>query len=230
MTFCLECEENTYHSVSLMFFFRNEIGAKNMQLKQVFVSRVLQKHTELAIMANANWDILKLSLFMHHFNLGHFNLGHLVKQIEHTYMKFLDLPSNTCLNTSERRASDSNGWGPRFNNHWDNRLLLDVKLVKCDSCLRYWYGRTIISKLEKNLNRQHYTERYSFQDFLYIFIWLYGNCMVVPSVNITCVCFLRSPTCFLCLLFMKFDTMFTKFDTMIFAEWYSQRNSQRNPK
>ena len=32
---------------------------------------------------------------------------------------------STCLNSSERRALDLNGWGPRFNTHWGNILLLD---------------------------------------------------------------------------------------------------------
>ena len=40
-------------------------------------------------------------------------------------MEILDLTSNTCLCSSERRALDPNGCGPRFNTHSGNILLLD---------------------------------------------------------------------------------------------------------
>ena len=39
---------------------------------------------------------------------------------------FKDIPSSTCLNGSETRTSDLNCWGPRFNAHWCNNVLLDV--------------------------------------------------------------------------------------------------------
>ena len=39
--------------------------------------------------------------------------------------QFKDIISNTCLNGSEYRASDLNGWVPRLNTHWVSFLLQD---------------------------------------------------------------------------------------------------------
>ena len=35
------------------------------------------------------------------------------------WLRDLRSPSNTCLNSSERRALDPKGWSPRFNAQWD---------------------------------------------------------------------------------------------------------------
>ena len=43
-------------------------------------------------------------------------------------MVILDAPSNICLNSSERTSDDR---GPRFNDHWDHILLLDIFLFLC---------------------------------------------------------------------------------------------------
>ena len=43
--------------------------------------------------------------------------------------KFSDIISiNICLNGSQTRVSDPKDWGPRFNLHWGNFLLLDILL------------------------------------------------------------------------------------------------------
>ena len=39
--------------------------------------------------------------------------------------QFKDIPSSTCLDSSERKTLDLDGWGPRFNAHSGNILLLD---------------------------------------------------------------------------------------------------------
>ena len=39
--------------------------------------------------------------------------------------EILALQSSPCLNGSERRALNLNGWGSEFNAQWDNILLLD---------------------------------------------------------------------------------------------------------
>ena len=49
-------------------------------------------------------------------------------------MQILKLPSSACLNSSERRISDPNGRGPRFNAHWGNILLLDVLFSHSKAC------------------------------------------------------------------------------------------------
>ena len=65
---------------------------------------------------------LNCLLFLH-WNLG---IDNLVK-LSGTWpvIDLLDVTSNTSLNSSKRRAWDPNGWGSRFNTHWDNILLLD---------------------------------------------------------------------------------------------------------
>ena len=55
---------------------------------------------------------LNCLLFLHHLNLALIS-----------FMEILYLPSNRCLCSSERRASDPSGRDLGFNNHWSNILL-----------------------------------------------------------------------------------------------------------
>ena len=62
------------------------------------------------------------------FFLRHLHLGILIVRIYRgwPWKDLTEFPSNTCLTSSERRASDLNGEGPMFNTHWNKILLLEV--------------------------------------------------------------------------------------------------------
>ena len=47
--------------------------------------------------------------------------------------QFKDIASSTCLDSSESRALDLNGWGPRFNTHRSDILLLDFLFSRIKS-------------------------------------------------------------------------------------------------
>ena len=44
--------------------------------------------------------------------------------------QFKEVPSNTCLYDSDRRVSDPNDCGPRFNIHWGTNLLLHFLFLR----------------------------------------------------------------------------------------------------
>ena len=61
-----------------------------------------------AIKAYVTWEICKI--FMWSCSIG----------------QFKDIPSDTYLGSPERSLLDLKGWGPRFNTHWGNILLLNL--------------------------------------------------------------------------------------------------------
>ena len=69
-------------------------------------------------------------------------------------MKILDLPSNTCHSISERRVSDPNGRGPRFNAHWGNILIILCSRSKA-------YDATIASIV----NFEYFLKKHSIKAF-----------------------------------------------------------------
>ena len=86
----------------------------------------LSRHLLLGISLNC-------LLFLHHLIL---NLDHLVRTNgEWSYKNLTDLLSNTCLNNSERRASDPNCCGTRFNANRGN--ILSQWLEYCHCC-QFW--------------------------------------------------------------------------------------------
>ena len=50
--------------------------------------------------------------------------------VNHYHMEVLDLPSNTCLSNSERRALNPNGWGTGFTAHWGHIIFFCFHMVK----------------------------------------------------------------------------------------------------
>ena len=76
--------------------------------------------------------------------------------------QFKDIPTNTRIDSSERRASDLNGWDSKFNAHSGNILLLDFLfscIKACDAniaiiansvCL--WKTRMVLMQDEKNFH------------------------------------------------------------------------------
>ena len=92
-------------------------------------SRVFHKHTKLIIMPIKlmRHVLFEISLIVFYsWTTWILDLDHLVRTNgTWSYKDLTDLPSNTFLNSSERRAFDPNGWCHRFNTHWGNILLLD---------------------------------------------------------------------------------------------------------
>ena len=44
--------------------------------------------------------------------------------------QFKGMPRSTCLNSSERRALDMNGWSPRFNTYWGNIFTARIRRMR----------------------------------------------------------------------------------------------------
>ena len=86
-------------------------------------------HSGLMLCVLSYWGIILIGIFLIVFysrTTSNLDLDHLVRTNgSWSYQDLSDVPSNTCLNNSQRTASDLSSWGPRFNTHWGNNLLLD---------------------------------------------------------------------------------------------------------
>ena len=70
--------------------------------------------------------------------------------------QFKDIPSSTCLDSSERRVLDMNGLGPRFNSHWGNILLLDFCFHAAKVLMSILPLLSILSVLNSNCETKFY--------------------------------------------------------------------------
>ena len=115
-----------------LFEFLHKITEVGNIVNRDFTTWKLKKISSNKILPSEHWtwDRSHLNLILSSLSYwGMCYLGVLRSLYLHIiptkWYKSKDIPSSTCLDSSERRALDLNDWDPRFNTHWIIILLLD---------------------------------------------------------------------------------------------------------